>query len=58
MVLVSFFIGAKYVVSTQDRSWYCECGATHDRDQVAAHNLDNYGRDSLQLDLKPYTRAV
>ena len=48
----------KQDLTLADRAWRCECGATHDRDQLAAFNLDNYGRATLQLDLKPYTRAV
>ncbi len=41
-----------------DRSWQCECGQVHNRDQLAAFNLDNFGRDSLQLDIKTYIGAV
>ncbi|PSU63250.1 RNA-guided endonuclease InsQ/TnpB family protein [Photobacterium phosphoreum] len=42
----------------KQREWRCECGARHDRDFNASINLDIYGRDTLQLDLKPYTIAT
>ena len=42
-----------------DRQWQCpQCGTLHDRDFNASLNLDNYGRDTLQLDLKPYARVA
>ena len=40
-------------------SWDCpHCKVRHDRDFNASVNLDRYGRDTLQLDLKPYTRVA
>ena len=33
-------------------AWQCECGAQHDRDLNAAINILNYGRDTLERDLK------
>ncbi len=35
-----------------DRIYNCECGLSVDRDWNASLNLDKYGRDSLQPDLK------
>ena len=46
-------------LTLSDREWQCpDCKTTHDRDRNASWNLDNFGRDTLQLDLKPYARAT
>ena len=46
-------------LSLSDREWDCpECGVHHLRDLNASVNLDQYGRDTLQLDPKPYIRVV
>ena len=46
-------------LTLSDREWQCpKCKITHDRDRNASWNLDNFGRDTLQLDLKPYARAT
>ena len=46
-------------LTLSDREWQCpKCKTTHDRDRNASRNLDNFGRDTLQLDLKPYARAT
>ncbi len=45
-------------IALSDRQWRCpKCKTLHDRDYSASLNLDNYGRDTLQLDPKPYTRV-
>ena len=39
--------------------WDCpKCRTHHNRDFNASINLNRYGRDTLQLDLKPYTRVA
>ena len=46
-------------LTLSDREWQCpDCKTRHDRDRNASWNLDNFGRDTLQLDLKPYARAT
>ena len=46
-------------LTLSDREWQCpDCKTTHDRDRNASWNLDNFGRDTLQLDLKPCARAT
>lgn len=45
-------------LTLSDRQWQCpKCKTLHDRDYSASLNLDNYGRDTLQLDPKPYARV-
>ena len=55
-------LGCDYIndnLTLSDREWQCpDCKTTHDRDRNASWNLDNFGRDTLQLDLKPYARAT
>ena len=55
-------LGCDYIndnLTLSDREWQCpKCKTTHDRDRNASWNLDNFGRDTLQLDLKPYARAM
>ena len=42
-------------LALSDRQWRCpKCKTLHERDYSASLNLDNYGRDTLQLDPKPY----
>ena len=41
-----------------DRIYDCECGLSVDRDWNASLNLDKYGRDSLQPDLKRTSERV
>lgn len=41
-----------------DRIYNCECGLSVDRDWNASLNLDKYGRDSLQPDLKRTSERV
>ena len=46
-------------IGLENFQWKCShCGATHDRDLNASINLDQYGRDQLQLDLKTYAGAA
>ena len=39
-------------LTLSDRVFSCECGFSADRDLNAARNLEQYGRDTLQPDLK------
>jgi putative transposase len=42
----------KQNLTLADRQFTCECGFSADRDYNAALNLNKYGRDMLQPDLK------
>jgi putative transposase len=44
--------GQIHQITLADRTLSCDCGLTIDRDLNAAINLENYGRDTFQRDLK------
>lgn len=44
--------GQIHQITLADRTLSCDCGLTIDRDLNAAINLENYGHDSFQRDLK------
>ena len=51
--------GMLHNLTLSDREWQCpKYKTTHDRDRNASWNLDDFGRDTLQLDFKTYARAT